>query len=395
MSPTRRRHQRQHRMRQPLHDEIVHADENQHNQGDEVGRQPRLHFLVGILGQTDRGNEKHRNQPGADAQFKNPGDVGAEWNSTSARIAETVARQPRHTADPEIYSSRWRARPAIPEESKAASYLPPSKIKAAGSTMPRVTDWKKIPLRMHAAARRMTAHDMAKGASRMSCHFSLSFPEEHFALNDEEIPECENAHQDREHGDGSLSRRQGPEDDEQLAAEPVERRHAGDRKRAEYARNAGDRHPVLQPTHFLDVARAQPYWTAPLFKKSRDLKSAWLKTWKSAPIRPEQISKAEPDHDVADLADTRVCQHALEVALEVGEHRTGNHRKRPQDQEYVVHLADRRENIEENAGQGVDACNLDYDAAQHGRYRGRRRWVRVRQPGSGTASERPSVQSRR
>ena len=42
----------------------------------------------------------------------------------------------------------------------------------------------------------------------------------------------------------------------------------------------------------------------------------------------KRIPQPEPDHDVADLTDTRVCQYAFEVALEISEHRSGNHRQR-------------------------------------------------------------------
>ena len=93
------------------------------------------------------------------------------------------------------------------------------------------------------------------------------------------------------------------------------------------------------------------------------------------------MSDAQADHDVADLADAGVGQHAFDIVLEVGENRAEGHGYDPQDDEDALDLGRPGVEVEEDADQGVDTGHLDHHAGKDGRNRGRGRGVGVRKPG--------------
>ncbi len=103
------------------------------------------------------------------------------------------------------------------------------------------------------------------------------------------------------------------EEDLVLAEEPGERRHAGNRDRANEERPVGDRQVLLQPTHVADVLLA--------VERVNDGAGAQEQQRLEERVRVEMKDAggkgADPHRQehVAELRDGRVGEHALDVVL--------------------------------------------------------------------------------
>ncbi len=115
--------------------------------------------------------------------------------------------------------------------------------------------------------------------------------------------------------------------------------------------------------------------------KSAPVERPWLSIWMTAPFRPAAVEGIDADEDEAQVADARIGDEPLHVALAQG------HYAAPQDAGDAQPHRDRREAPrgfgEERDGEAEHpvAAGLEEEAREEDRARGGRLGMRVGQPG--------------
>ena len=119
--------------------------------------------------------------------------------------------------------------------------------------------------------------------------------------------------------------REGPEQDLVLAEEPGQRRHAGNRERADQERPVGDRQVLLQPAHVPQVLLAGERVNdrAGSEEQQRLEERVRVEMEDAGGVRAD----AHRQEHVAELRHRRVREHALDVVLHQAD-RAGHQRRR-------------------------------------------------------------------
>ncbi len=208
---------------------------------------------------------------------------------------------------------------------------------------------------------------------------ALGLAQEDQAEDLEQVEHRQDGREKGRRGEPDLARLERAHDHEELREEAAERRDADDGEGAEEEGHGRHGHRPDEAAHLADV---------PLVGGVDDDAGAEEKAGLGQAVHEDEeeragdagrVGHAEAEEDIADLADRRVGQDALEVVLHGGRARGDEARKDDEDRDGLLPAGRELEAVDEEAGEGVDA-DLDQDGGvEQGRDR-RRGDAGVREP---------------
>ena len=176
-----------------------------------------------------------------------------------------------------------------------------------------------------------------------------------------------------------------------LGGEAVERRHAGDRERADEEGAAGPRHAAQKPAEPVELERADRPLEGAGAEEEQRLEHGVVERVQQrrrererrprvGAARAQQQAGAEPEHDDPDVLDRVEREQALEVVLEERVHDAADRRERAErEHEHAEPQRQHTQPVDEHTHEAVDR-DLDHHAAHQRRHRRGRDRMRARQP---------------